>query len=599
MRACVWSWVQCPASALALVAGTSGLVAAAEYSPVTAADVVDLSGAVSMDRKQYWPGGQRHHQPVIVPYIQHGASPYSADLIIVDNDTGTQLDCPPHMMPEQTTGLPNAGYWGHLTCEEVPAWQFLGAVVKVDGRDILDQASNGESPVYTVEMIKETEQAIGRDIGPGDALIYWSGYDDKYDAPEVDPERLINEPVRGNAPAWPAPNFDTSDLVGSKGVTLVGLDSPSIGAFGPPDYPWEGTQSYRSQTFKAIESHLGVFKHGAIDVEGLGNLDQVPNGSLLIALPVKIEDTPTAQTRAAAIVNPELAANLIEAVKARQVVDLSVLNAEDTPVYWSGAGVGTYAFPFLRLKQIVHYGSFSAPYWVNSQIMDSRTGTHISPPAFYGLPPGFGIQDYEGEIRQWAGEFERRGYGSMQNTDITSDKVPVHQLMGPARVVNVQHLIGSTDPSSWPASPAITVEDVRAHESAHGDIQAGEVVIFHTGHTDAHFRRFERGRSESVLKGPLDGQSEGWPAPAPETIQYLAEKGVAHVAIDAPSMGSVDAKEAAMTYWAGANAGMVFTEYLIDVGALPPKGAFYIFLNPKIENNHGGPGRAIAILPHA
>ena len=42
---------------------------------------------------------------------------------------------------------------------------------------------------------------------------------------------------------------------------------------------------------------------------------------------------------------------------------------------------------------------------------------------------------------------------------------------------------------------------------------------------------------------------------------------------------------------------MIFTEYLTGVGQLPAKGAFYVFLNPKIENNHGGPGRAIGILP--
>ena len=41
---------------------------------------------------------------------------------------------------------------------------------------------------------------------------------------------------------------------------------------------------------------------------------------------------------------------------------------------------------------------------------------------------------------------------------------------------------------------------------------------------------------------------------------------------------------------------MIFTEYLTGVGQLPAKGAFYVFLNPKIENNHGGPGRAIGIL---
>ena len=180
---------------------------------------------------------------------------------------------------------------------------------------------------------------------------------------------------------------------------------------------------------------------------------------------------------------------------------------------------------------------------------------------------------------------------------MTSDKVPVSQMMGPARVINVQNLSGSTNQEDWPASPAITVEVVRAHELAHGKIKAGEVVIFQTGHTDAHFRPMLRNRLERALKAPLDGQMEGWAAVTPETVQYLAGNGVRHVAIDAPSAGSVDPKERAFTYWAAANEGMIFTEYLTGVGQLPAKGAFYVFLNPKIENNHGGPGRAIGILP--
>jgi kynurenine formamidase len=52
-----------------------------------------------------------------------------------------------------------------------------------------------------------------------------------------------------------------------------------------------------------------------------------------------------------------------------------------------------------------------------------------------------------------------------------------------------------------------------------------------------------------------------------------------------------------MTYWSAANEGTIFTEYLINVGQLPATGGFYVFLNPKIEDNHGGPGRAIGILP--
>ena len=52
--------------ALPLLAGRA-VPAAAEYGPVTAETVVDLTGTVSMSHQQRWPGGQRHHQPIIVP----------------------------------------------------------------------------------------------------------------------------------------------------------------------------------------------------------------------------------------------------------------------------------------------------------------------------------------------------------------------------------------------------------------------------------------------------------------------------------------------------------------------------------------------------
>ena len=61
-----------------------------------------------MSRKQNYPGG-RHHQPVIVNYITPGPGPLAADLLLVDENTATQLDCPAHMMPPQGSSLPNAG----------------------------------------------------------------------------------------------------------------------------------------------------------------------------------------------------------------------------------------------------------------------------------------------------------------------------------------------------------------------------------------------------------------------------------------------------------------------------------------------------------
>jgi kynurenine formamidase len=570
--------------------------AAAQYRPVTAETVVDLTGTVSMSHQQWWPGGQRHHQPVIVPYVRHGPGPFAADLLIVDENTGAQLDCPPHMMPPLESGLPNAGYWGTMTCEKVPVWQLMGEAVKVDGRAILDQAPNGVSPVYTVDMIKRAEGEIGRSVGPGDVVLYWSGYVDRYDRPGEAGRRLHIAPLEEKAPAFPAPDFDAEDYLGGKGVRAVALDSPSIGAFGQPDYAMRGLGSI-NQTPKAIESHLGLFKHGGIDVEGLINFDKVPNGSLFITLPVKHVRSPTAETRAVAITDPQLSRELLAAVRARRVVDLTVPLAMDNPVAWPGVGIGNYAFPYMTVENVVSYTGPIAPYAVNTHIMDSRTGTRLTPPAHYGPPPGFDRSRYDERTAAWRREFEER-FGALGTTEMTADKVPVHHLMGPARVIDVQDLVGTTRPSDWPASPTITLEQVRAHEQATGEIKAGEVVVFATGHTSTHFRPLERGRVDDTVKGPLDGKSEGWPAVAPEVVQYLAGKGVRHVGIDAPSIGSVDQKEAAMTYWMSAKSGVVFSEYLIGATQLPPTGAFYVFLHPKIENTHGGPGRAVAILPY-
>jgi kynurenine formamidase len=106
-----------------------------------------------------------------------------------------------------------------------------------------------------------------------------------------------------------------------------------------------------------------------------------------------------------------------------------------------------------------------------------------------------------------------------------------------------------------------------------------------------------RARLERSMKAPRDGKTEGWPAVTPEVVRYIAGKGVKHIAINAPSADSVDPEQRAMTSWSAANEGRSSPSTWIGVGQLPATGAFYVFLNPEIENNHGGPGRAIGILP--
>jgi hypothetical protein len=95
------------------------------------------------------------------------------------------------------------------------------------------------------------------------------------------------------------------------------------------------------------------------------NFDSVPNGSLFVALPVKHEHSPTVETRGAAITDKQLAAELLQAVRAKKVVDLSVTNAMDLPVWWAGEGIGNYAFPYHSVDPTQYYTGPFGPYWVN------------------------------------------------------------------------------------------------------------------------------------------------------------------------------------------------------------------------------------------
>ena len=96
------------------------------------------------------------------------------------------------------------------------------------------------------------------------------------------------------------------------------------------------------------------------------------------------------------------------------------------------------------------------------------------------------------------------------------------------------------------------------------------------------------------MDDPLNGKSEGWPAPGPEAIVYLASKGIRCVATDGPTLGGVEPKRALMTYWALGSKGMVGVEFLTNLGQLPD-GAYFLFAAVKIRDCHGGPGRAIAL----
>jgi kynurenine formamidase len=166
------------------------------------------------------------------------------------------------------------------------------------------------------------------------------------------------------------------------------------------------------------------------------------------------------------------------------------------------------------------------------------------------------------------------------------------QTCGWARVIDVRYLVGTTDKAAWPASPVIGVADIDKYEAKSGALKPGDIVIFRSGHSDRHCKPFPEG--EACMADPLNGKSEGWPAPAPETILHLAKKGIRCVATDGPSLGGTDPKHALMTYWALGSQGMAGVEYLTNLASVPDR-AWFLFAPVKIKGCHGGPGRALVL----
>jgi kynurenine formamidase len=552
-----------------------GLVAAVCCAPARAdADAgprfVDLSLLVAPEYPCTWPTWpifQINHYRRIGPL-----SPYNSDILAIDGNTGTQLDVPPHSVARPDSGLKNAGPFGLSFTDKIEAWQFGGEACVIDCRDLLDSAPPGRSALVKKERIMAWEKKH-RPLGPGDVVLFYSGYTDKFYKPLPEGRRFAADPVEGKSPAWPDPDPDCMEYLASRKVMTLGTDSTSMGPL--PDL--------------AEPTHYAGLKHGMIWTEsatGLGALP--PTGAFYCMIGPKYAGGPYSEGRAFAVIGNPLAKRLIDSARKKKAVDLSVVLSESLPVTWPGQGVGNHRQPYFRIPFGYNVNTKSS---FETHMLDSTAGTHLVPPA-YALPPkGFDNAKYAPEVREWLAEHEKK-YGPRGTSDTTTEKVPFWQTCGHARVIDVGHLIGSVDRKSWPASPEITAADIQKYEKEHGDLRPGDIVIFSSGWSDRYCKPAPAG--QSCMEDPLNGKSEGWPAPGPDAIVYLADKGIRCVATDGPTLGGAEPKRALMTYWALGSKGMVGVEYLTNVGKLP-ENAFFLFAAVKIRDCHGGPGRAIAL----
>jgi kynurenine formamidase len=363
------------------------------------------------------------------------------------------------------------------------------------------------------------------------------------------------------------------EYLAERKVMALGTDSASMGPL--PDL--------------AEPTHFAGLKHGMIWTESATGLGVLPaTGAFYCILSPKYSGGAYGEGRAFAVIGDPLARRLIDSARKRHVIDLSVVLSDDLPISWPGSGIGHHRQPFVTIK-FGYNPNTRLPF--DMHMLDSHSGTHLVPPS-YALPDeGFDDRSLAPEVQEWLAEYEKR-FGRRGSSNVTTDKVPIAQTCGPARVIDVRHLAGTSNAKMWPYSPPITAADIENDEKAHGQVRPGDVVVFHTGWTDRFLRPLPLGKA--CLEDPLNGASEGWPAPDPDAILYLERKGVLCVATDAPTLGGVEPKRALMTYWTLGGKGMAGIECLTNVGQVPRQ-AYLLFAPIKIKGSHGGHGRAIAL----
>lgn len=561
-------------SACALVGGRPIFVGAQELM----GRVHDHSLLVAPDLPCVWPVGMTPH--VVVPTRDHRSGGYRRELIVIDEHTGTQWDAPAHFVPPPGSGLPGAGPMGLLTNEKVPAWQFCGEACVIDVTEHIDDAVAGSSYLIRPDTVKRWEQSH-RPLRKGDVALFRSDYTDRYYLPFPQGERFVAAALAKDAPGWPAPTPETMEYLAQQGVMTLGLDGASMGPL--PDL--------------AVATHQAGGKRGMIWIECATNLGALPaTGAFVAILGAKHAGGSGGECRVVSISQPQLAARLISAARAERVSDLSVTLDENFPITWPGRRPGEEATRYVA-KPLNAFLPSRGPYFAQTHILDGQVGTHVALPSFSLPPPEMRPEQLPSDVQSALAAYTAR-HAAPGTSAVRASDAPLEQLMGEAHVIDVRELTDA-DRTSAADAPSITREYLERHDRER-PIRAGEAVLLQTGYVDRHWAPLPPSPAKDrLLAAPLAGEAASWPAPTVEALQFLHEKGVRCVGIDAPTLGGVEPRQAQEVYWYAAAHGMWPVEFLTGLDALREKRAFFLFAPIKLRDSAGGYGRALAMWDEA
>ena len=169
----------------------------------------------------------------------------------------------------------------------------------------------------------------------------------------------------------------------------------------------------------------------------------------------------------------------------------------------------------------------------------------------------------------------------------TVDQIPLEQLIGPAVVIDISAQAEEN------ADYRMSVEDVLAFETEHGQIEPGTIVLMRSNWS----KRWPDTRAYLGDDTPGDASRLHFPSFGEAAATLLVvERQIAALGVDTASTDYGQSRTFPV-HQISSRHNVPGLENLTNLDQLPPRGAQVIALPIKIEGGSGAPARVIALVP--
>lgn len=249
------------------LAMVSGLATAAAAATIDESKLVDLTYAFD-DRTIYWPTAKPFTWEKESWGLNAEGKWYTAARYSASEHGGTHLDAPIHFAE------------GRQTADQIPLDKLVGPAVVID---VASHVANARDYQLSTGDVLGWERDHGR-IPARSIVLVRTGWGRHWG----DRKAYLGTDVAGDTANlhFPGISKDAAELLASRSVDAVGLDTPSLD-HGPS---------------KSFDAHRVLAAANIFGLENVANLERLPaTGATLIALPMKIAGGTGGPTRIIAI----------------------------------------------------------------------------------------------------------------------------------------------------------------------------------------------------------------------------------------------------------------------------------------------------------